>query len=136
MTLPGALAVVVLLEGFAAVTLVAAAARFRLAADHRLGVEAELAVHSALALGRVSQGAALAGIPPGSAAVALPAPLMAGWEVTLVASREAAESPVRLTAQVLRRGPDGAPRAARSATLLLAPLSADTANVITQREWF
>lgn len=136
MTLPGALGVVVLLEGLAAVTLVAAAARLRLAGDHRLAVEAELAVHGALALGRVSQGAALAGIPPGTAAMALAAPVVSGWEVTLVASRELGVAPIRLTARVIRRGPDGAPRAARSATLLLAPISADTANVITQRERF
>ncbi len=136
MTLPGALGLVVLLEGLAAVALVATTARVRLAADHRLAIEAELAAESALALGRVSQGAALAGIPPGTAAVSLPAAALPGWEVTLEASRESAGAPIRLTARVLRRGPDGVPRAARSATLLLAGVSADTANVITQRERF
>jgi len=134
MTLPGALAVVVLLEGLAAAGLVAAAARLRVTADHRLAIEAELAAESALALVRVSQGAAIAGIPPGTVALPLPAPALPDWDVTIQADREGGDAPVRLTAEVRRASPEGAPRAARRATLLLTITAADTAIVLPSRE--
>lgn len=136
MTLPGALLVVVLLEGLAAAGLSAAAARLRIAADHRLAIEAEFAAHGALALVRVSQAAAIAGIPPGTVARSLPAPSLPGWRVTIRADRELGEAPIRLTAEVERAIPGGAPAAARRATLLLRVLSADTAIVIPSRERF
>lgn len=136
MTLPGALAIVVLLEGLAAAGLVAAAARLRVAADHRLAVEAELAATSALALVRVSQGAALGGIPPGTVARDLPAPPLPGWDVTIRADREGGDAPVRLTAVVRRASPGGAPHAARRVTLLLRVVAADTAIVLLSKERF
>jgi hypothetical protein len=134
MTLPGVIVVVVLLEGLAAAGLVTAAARLRMAADHRLGIEAELAAHSALALTRVSQGAALAGIPPGTVARDLPAPALPGWEVTMQVDREGGDTPVRLTAEVRRASAGGAPHAVRRATLLLWAVAADTAIVLLSRE--
>lgn len=134
MNLPGVLVVVVLLEGLAAAGLVAAAARLRITADHRLAIEAELAAASALALVRVSQGAAIAGIPPGTVALPLPAPSLAEWDVTIRADREGGDAPVRLTAEVRRASPRGAPRAARRATLLLTIIAADTAIVLPSRE--
>lgn len=134
MTLPGALAVVVLLEGLAAAGLVAASARLQVATDHRLAIEAEFAAQSALALVRVSQGAAIAGIPPGTMAYPLPAPTLAEWDVTIHADREGGDAPVRLTAEVRRASPEGAPRAARHATLLLRIITADTAIVLPSRE--
>ncbi len=134
MTLPGAIAVVVLLEGLAAATLLSAVARVRIAADQRAAIEAELAVTTALALTRVSQGAALAGIPPGGGPVVFPPPTVAGWEVVMTASREGGDAPIRLVARVMRRNPDGAPHAAGSGTLLLVAISADTARVLIQRE--
>lgn len=134
MTLPGALGVIVLLEGLAASALVAALAQHRLAADQRAAIEAELAVTTALAVTRVSQGAALAGIPPGGGVVVLPPPAVPGWEVSTTAVREGGDAPVRLVARVVRRNPGGAPHAAGSGTLLLAPVSADTAHVLIHRE--
>jgi type II secretory pathway pseudopilin PulG len=136
MTLPAVLVVVVLLEGLAAAGLVAAAARFRVSADHHLAIEAELAVNSALALARVSQGAAIAGIPPGTVAFNLPAPALPGWDVTIRADREGGDAPVRLTAEVRRASPGGAPSAVRHATLLLRVIAADTAIVLPSRERF
>lgn len=136
MTLPGVLVVVVLLEGVAAAGLVASAARLRVAADHRLAIEADLAATSALALVRVSQGAALAGIPPGTVAHQLPAPTLPGWDVVILADREGGEAPVRLTAEVRRASPGGAPHAVRRATLLLRVVAADTAIVLLSRERF
>jgi len=136
MTLPAVLAVVVLLEGLAATGLVAAAARLRVAADHRWAIEAELAAMSAVAVVRVSQGAALAGIPPGTVARDLPAPALPGWNVTIHAHREGGDAPVRLTAEVRRASPGGAPHAVRRVTLLLRVVAADTAIVLLSRARF
>jgi len=136
MTLPAVLAVVVLLEGLAATGLVAAAARLRVAADHRWAIEAELAAMSAVAVVRVSQGAALAGIPPGTVARDLPAPALPGWHVTIHAHREGGDAPVRLTAEVRRASPGGAPHAVRRVTLLLRVVAADTAIVLLSRARF
>jgi hypothetical protein len=136
MMLPGVLVAVVLLEGLAAAGLAAAVARHRLAADHRLAIEAELAVTSALAVVRVSQGAAIAGIPPGTMARSLPAPLLPGWEVTIRADREGGDAPVRVTAEVRRQSPGAAPHAVRQATLLLRVVAADTAIVLLSNERF
>lgn len=136
MTLPGALVVVVVLEGLVATGLVAAATRLRVSADHRLAIEAELAAHGALALARVSQGAAIAGIPPGTVAQGLPAPALPGWEVTLRADREGGDAPVRLSAEVRRASPEGAPHAVRRVTLLLRVTAADTAIVLPSKARF
>ena len=136
MTFPGVLLVVVLLEGLAAAALTAAAARAGMAADHRLAIEAEFAAHGALALARVSQAAAIAGIPPGTTGMLLTAPSLPGWSVAIRVDREAGDAPVRLSAEVERAIPGGAPHAARTATLLLRVVSADTAIVIPSRERF
>lgn len=134
MTLPATLAVLVLLEGLAGAALLGALARARLAADQRHAIEADLAADAALALARVSQGAALAGIPPGTDSLPLPAPALDGWEVHVHAAREGGAAPIRLAAIVVRRNPAGAPVAARTAVLLLRVTAADTAIVLPERE--
>ena len=132
MVLAWALALVVLLESLAAVALAASATRMRLVGDRRLAVEAELALHTAIARARVTHDSALGALPPG-AIVALAPPAVVGWDVVVTASREAAAALVWLHVAVGRRDCAGRPLAARDGTLLLALGGADTANVLGSR---
>lgn len=127
-----ALAVVLLLESLAAITLVATAARVRVVADRRWAIEAGLALESAMAHARVAHDSALAALPPG-AAITLAPPLVPGWRVTVHASREPATSVARLDVAVERRTSTGGLFAARRGTLLLVVGSADTAIVLDSR---
>ncbi len=122
-----ALVAIVLLEGFAALALLAAAARVRLAGDLRLATEADLRVASALAEVRVAQDAALAGLPD-RARIDLPCPARdVRWTAACWAVRQGPL--VQLSAEIALRNPLGVAVAARRATLLLGHVAADTVRV-------
>lgn len=132
MALGWSLAVVLLLESLAAATLGLAAARARLVGDRRLAIEAELALESAMALARVTHDQRIATLPPG-ATVPLAPPAISGWEVSVLAGREAATTLAWLHVAVRRRTVSGALLAGRRGTLLLVTGAADTAIVLSNR---
>lgn len=132
MALAWALLVVLVVESLAAVALAAAAARTRLVADRRWAFEAEAALETAMATARVTHDSALAALPPGGSQALAP-PVVAGWEVAVVAGREATGSVVHLGVAVRRRDAGGRLVSARRGTLLLVASAADTAIVLDSR---
>lgn len=135
MALLPAMALLLLVESLAALSLAATTARLRLVGDRRLAVEASLALETAMARARLGADSLLAAWPPATVAP-LAAPPVAGWQVTVVAEREGASPVVRLRVAVLRRGANGHPVAARAGTLLLVTGTADTAIVLDNRPRF
>ena len=122
-----ALVAIVLLEGFAAMALLAASARVRLAGDSRVAVEGDLLVASTLAEARLGADGLLRLLPDGGR-IDLPARVRgSGWRVAGWAARQG--TLIQLSAEVTLRGRGGALAAARRATLLLSHVSADTVRV-------
>lgn len=135
MTILPTLALLLLVESLAALLFSVAAIRSHLVADRRLGLEASIALEAAIAEARVQSADALAALPPASI-VALPPPVLPGWDVSVRAEREADAPLVRLRVAVVRRDPAGRALAARQGTLLLARRAADTAIVLDNRPEF
>jgi hypothetical protein len=126
-----ALVAILLLEGFAAVALLAATARIRLANDARLAVEGDLLVASELAEVRVGADTAIRRLAD-SGRVDFPVRTRGrGWTVRSWAVRRGSLG--LLTAEATVRGQNGVVIGARQATLLLAFGGADTIRVSGDR---
>jgi hypothetical protein len=132
MALLPAIALLLLIESMAAITLAAAGSRLRLVGARRLAIEATVAAETALAQARVVHDSALAALAPGSSRSLQP-PSVPGWEVAASAAREQGSTLVRLEVVVRRRDAAARPLAARRATLLLVVAAADTAIVLGHR---
>ncbi len=125
-----ALLVVVLLEGLAALTLAAAVGRLQLVAAAREAVEARAVVAQALAETRVDSAAALAALRAQDTMLVVGGSgSSGGWEYRVTAWREG--TLLVLSARAIRRGADGAVRAAQQAALLLSRVAADTLQAIS-----
>lgn len=132
--LPLALLGVVLLEGSAAMLLLAAGARRRLVGDARFAIEGELAVSSALADLRVGAAGELRTLADGERRTLAASP-RGGWDVTAWAARRG--SVVQLEVRAERRtAGGGATLAERRGTLLLVVVDADTVRVSGRRGRF
>ena len=129
-----ALVAVLLLEGFAAVALLAASARIRLANDARIAVEGDLLVASELAEARVGADTAIRQLPDGGRADFPARARGRGWTVRSWAVRRG--SLALVTAEATVRGPNGVVIGARQATLLLGFAGADTIRVSGDRSRF
>lgn len=124
--LASALVGVVLVSAFAALALLAATARLRLAGDLRIAVEADLRVASLLAERRVLGDSLLAALSDGGA-LDFGIRDADGWRERSWAERRGLL--VRLSAEVTLQPGAGAVIGARRATLLLGVVTADTLRV-------
>lgn len=125
---------VVMLEALAAMLLVASEARRRLVSDARQAIEGELVVSSALADLRVGAAADLRSLADGERRT-LAAPARSGWTVTAWAARRGGVIQLEVRAERRPAG-GGVPFAARSGTLLMVVVDADTVRVTGRRGRF
>jgi hypothetical protein len=128
-----ALVAIVLLEGFAALALLAASARYRLAGDSRVAVEGDLLAASRLANARIAADSAMRRLPDGGR-VTFALERHGGWEVSSAAARRGAL--IELSAAATLRDRSGAVSGMRRATLLLVLVAADTLRVSGYRSRF
>lgn len=130
MTLALALMISMVVELLSALTLMAVTARLQLAGNRRTGVEAELALASAIADFRVLHATQLNQIPPHGSEVLPPTTLPGGWQAAAIAERPDSQEIVVLRVHVRRVDGVGHLVAGRQGTLLLSARTADTAIVI------
>jgi hypothetical protein len=126
-----ALVAILLLEGFAAMALLAASARIRLAHDARLAVEGDLLVASELAEVRVGADTVIRQLADGGRAEFPARPRGRGWTVRSWVVRRGSLGLV--TAEATVWGQNGVVIGARHATLLLGFGGADTIRVSGDR---
>lgn len=129
-----ALVAIVLLEGFAALALLAASARHQLAADSRVAVEGDLLAASTLAETRVAADSAMRQLPDGGRLTTAAVRRGDGWTVSIAALRQG--DLIQLTSEATLRNRAGALRGMRRATLLLVLIAADTLRVSGYRSRF
>lgn len=122
-----ALLAVVLLAGFAAVALVAASARLRLAGDLRIAIEGDLLAASTLAERRVNADSLLVALADGDRIDFGTTAIGRGWQARSTAWREG--SLLQLSAEVTLRDDRLQLVGARRATLLIGVIGADTLRV-------
>ncbi|MES2305563.1 MAG: hypothetical protein V4558_08645 [Gemmatimonadota bacterium] len=122
-----ALLAVILLGGFAAVALVAASARLRLAGDLRIAIEGDLQAASALAERRVNADSVLVALTDGDRIDFGTAAVGSGWWAHSIAWRTG--TLVQLSTEVTLRNDRLQLVGARRATLLIGVVAADTLRV-------